>query len=87
MSSALVTDAPTFGFVQDLEQMKSVGLHHRMSILRLCIALVQQFIKGQSPTLRHLSRTDRVGLDLLFDRINLDPVIQSENRRHPKPTR
>ena len=72
MSSALVTDTPTFGLVQDLEQMRSVRLYHRMSILRLCIALVQQFIKCRSPTLRHVSRTDRVGLDLLVDRINLD---------------
>ena len=58
-----------------------------MSILRLCIALVQPFIKGRGPTLRHVSRTDRVGLDLLFDWINLDPVTQSENHRRPKPTR
>ena len=47
-----------------------------MSILRLCIALLEQFSKGRSPTLRHVSRADRVGHDLLFDRINLDPVIQ-----------
>ena len=33
-------------------------------------------IKGRSPTLRHVSRTHRVALDWLFDRINLDPKIQ-----------
>ena len=33
-------------------------------------------IKGRSPTMRHVSRTHRVALDLLFDRINLDPKIQ-----------
>ena len=33
-------------------------------------------IKGRSPTMRHYSRTHRVALDWLFDRINLDPKIQ-----------
>ena len=33
-------------------------------------------IKGRSPTMRHVSRTHRVALDRLFDRINLDPKIQ-----------
>ena len=32
--------------------------------------------KGRSPTMRHVSRTHRVPLDWLFDRINLDPKIQ-----------
>ena len=42
MSSALVTDAPTLALAQVPEWLKSVKLHHRMSIIRLCIALVQQ---------------------------------------------
>ena len=33
-------------------------------------------IKGRSPTMRHVSRTFRVALDWLFDRINLDPKIR-----------
>ena len=33
-------------------------------------------IKGRSPTMRHVSRTHRVALEWLFDRINLDPKIQ-----------
>ena len=33
-------------------------------------------IKGRSPTMRHVSRTHRVALDWLFDRINLDSKIQ-----------
>ena len=33
-------------------------------------------IKGRSPTMRHVSRTHRVALDCLFDKINLDPKIQ-----------
>ena len=32
--------------------------------------------KGRSPNLRHVSRTRRVALDWLFDRINLDPKIR-----------
>ena len=39
MSSALVTDAPTLALAQVVEEMQSVGLYHRMSILRLVIAL------------------------------------------------
>ena len=33
-------------------------------------------VKGMSPTMRHVSRTHRVALDWLFDRINLDPKTQ-----------
>ena len=33
-------------------------------------------INGRSPTMRHVSRTNRVALDWLFDRINMDPKIQ-----------
>ena len=39
-------------------------------------AVIKMIIKGRSPTMRHVSRTDRVALDWLFDRINLDPEIQ-----------
>ena len=34
---------------------------------------VMKIIKGRSPTMRHVSRTHRVPLDWLFDKINLDP--------------
>ena len=33
-------------------------------------------IKGRTPTIRHVSRTHRVALDWLFDRISLDAKIQ-----------
>ena len=33
-------------------------------------------IKGRSPTMRHVSRTHRVALDWLFERINLNPKVQ-----------
>ena len=39
-------------------------------------AVIKMIIKSRSPTMRHVSRTHRVALDWLFDRINLDPKIQ-----------
>ena len=39
-------------------------------------AVIKMIIKGRSQTIRHVSRTHRVALDWLFDRINLDPKIQ-----------
>ena len=39
-------------------------------------AVIKMIFKGRSPTMRHVSRTHRVALDWLFDRINLDPKMQ-----------
>ena len=39
-------------------------------------AVIKMITKGRSPTMRHVSRTHRVALDWLFDRIKLDPKIQ-----------
>ena len=39
-------------------------------------AVIKMIMKGRSPTMRHVSRTHRVALDWLFDRIKLDPKIQ-----------
>ena len=39
-------------------------------------AVIKMIIKERSPTMRHVSRTQRVALDWLFDRISLDPQIQ-----------
>ena len=39
-------------------------------------AVIKMIMKGRSPTMRHVSRTHRVALDWLFDRINYDPKIQ-----------
>ena len=39
-------------------------------------AVIKMIIKGRSPTMRRVSRTHRVALEWLFDRINLDPMIQ-----------
>ena len=38
--------------------------------------VIKMIIKGRSPTMRHVSRTHRLALDWLFDRINLDSKIQ-----------
>ena len=38
--------------------------------------MTKMIIKGRSPTMRDVSRTHRVALDWLSDRINLDPKIQ-----------
>ena len=40
-------------------------------------AVIKMIIKGRSPTMRRVSRTHRVALDWLFDRINLDPKSKS----------
>ena len=42
-------------------------------------AVIKMIIKGRSLTMRHVSRTHRVALDWLFDRINLD---QDSNQIH-----
>ena len=39
-------------------------------------AVIKMIIKGRSPTVRHVSRTRRVALEWLFDRIKLNPKIQ-----------
>ena len=39
-------------------------------------AVIKMIIKGRSPTMRHVSRTRRVALDWLFDRINQDSKIK-----------
>ena len=39
-------------------------------------AVIKMIIKGGSPLMRHVSRTHRVALDWLFDRIHLEPKIQ-----------
>ena len=40
-------------------------------------AVLKMIIKGRRPTMRHVSRTHRVALDWLLERINLDPKIQT----------
>ena len=67
-------------FVQDID---SVPSNVQSAIHKACLnvfedneAAIKMIMKGRSPTMRHVSRTHRVALDWLFDRINLDPKIQ-----------
>ena len=39
-------------------------------------AVIKMTIKARSPSMRHVSRTNRVALNWFFDRINFDPKIQ-----------
>ena len=38
--------------------------------------VIKMIIKGRNPTMRHVSRTHRVALDWLIDKMNLDLKIQ-----------
>ena len=49
-------------------------------------AVIKIIFKGRSHTMRHVSRTHRVALDWLFDRINLDPKNPNQVHRYQKPT-
>ena len=49
-------------------------------------AVIKMIIKGRSPTMRHVSRTHRVALDWLSDRVNLDPKNPNQVHRYQKPT-
>ena len=50
-------------------------------------AVIKMTTKGRSPTMRRVSRTHRVALDWLFDRINLDSKIQIKYIDTKNPTR
>ena len=57
----------------------NVQFSHQEALLYVCEdneAVIKMIIEGRSPTMRHVSRTHRVALDWLFDRINLDSKIQ-----------
>ena len=49
-------------------------------------AVIKMIIKSRSPTMRHVSRTHRVALDWLFDRISSGPQNPNQIHRHQKPT-
>ena len=70
---------------QDVEQLSHVdhvatNAHSSQGEFQLYIfedneAVIKMIIKGTSPTIGHVSRTLRVALDWLFDRIIVDPVV------------
>ena len=76
--------------MQDLDSVPS-NVQSASQEALLCVfedneAVIKMIIKGRSPTMRHVSRTHRVALDWLFDRINLDPKIQIKYIDTKKPT-
>ena len=66
--------------MQDIDSVpsnvQSASLEALLYVLEDNEAVIKLILKGRSPTMRHVSRTHRVALDWLFDRINLDPKIQ-----------
>ena len=77
------TKAPTTHDSSDLFHVDTVPSNAKFSQSNAMLyvfedneAVIKMIIKGRSPTMRHVSRTHRVALDLLFDRINLDSKIQ-----------
>ena len=71
------------GMIDDLDNVdflpSNVNSSHQEALLFVFEdneAVIKMMIKGRSPTMRHVSRTHRVALDWLFDRINLDPKTQ-----------
>ena len=50
-------------------------------------AVTKMIMKGRNPTMRHVSRTHRVALDWLVDRINLDSKNPNQIHWHREPTR
>ena len=79
----LPTRKKSHGMIDDLDNVDflSSNVHSSRQEALLYIfedneAVIKMIIKGRSPTKRHVSRTHRVALDWLFDRINLEPKIQ-----------
>ena len=68
----------------NLDSFTSNAKHSRFDALLKIFedhgAVIKMIIKGRSRTMRHGSRTHRVALDRLFDRINLDPKSQNQIR-------
>ena len=58
------------------QSVKSSPFGAMLHIFEDIDAVIKMIMKGRSPTMSHVSRTHRVALDWLFDRINLDPKIQ-----------
>ena len=78
------TKAPTKHDISELFHIDNVPSNVKLSQSTVMLyvfedneAAIKLIIKGRSPTMRHVSRTHRVSLDWLFDRINLDPKIES----------
>ena len=69
-----------------LSNVQSASHEALLYVLEDNEAVIKMIFEGRSPTMRHVSRTHRVALDWLFDRL-----IWTQNpnqiHRHQKPTR
>ena len=70
------------GMINDLDNVDFISSHVNSSRQEASLyifedneSVIKMIIKGISLTMRHVSRTHRVALDWLFDRINLDTKI------------
>ena len=72
---------------QKVVQLSEVGYvpppTHILHKVNLCCTIfedsesvIKKIIRGRSPTMRHVSRTHRVVIDWMLDRITLEPKIQ-----------
>ena len=52
----------------------SLGLAH-LYVMEDSEAVIKMTIKGRSPNMRHVIRTQRVDLDWLFERVRVDPGV------------
>ena len=62
----------TFSQQESEDSLKELGAKRRTTKSETDIKMI---IKGRSPRLRHVSRTHRLDLDRVFERINLDDSI------------
>ena len=77
------TRKKSHGMIDDLDNVDftSSNVHSSRQEALLYIfedneTVIKMITKGRSPAMRHVSRTHRVALDWLFDRINFGPKIQ-----------
>ena len=70
-SQRVINDLDNVDFIPS--NVKSSQQEALLYVLEDNEAVIKMIIKGRSPTMRRVSRTHRVALDWLFDRINLDP--------------
>ena len=90
----LPTRNKSHGMIDDLDNVDFIhsNVHSARQEALLYIfedneAVIKMIIFGRSPTMRHVSRTHRVALDWLFDRINFGPQDPNQIHWHQKPTR
>ena len=72
----MINDLDKVDFIPQTSNVNSSRKEALLYVFEDNEAVIKMIIKGRSPTMRHVSRTHRVALDWLFDKINLDPKIQ-----------